>query len=419
MRSISLAILMSLPTVTVAQSITVTGGKSDAVNIVVRAQIPKEKKNHNVFSDDGNGGYAHMATPGLLKPTDKDNYFTFLLPELKANESKTISTNYDPGPMSADLATKMAYRFQVEKDKHIDLVKDGKKLIRFVNAPHDEKNHYLTFKPFHHVFDPDDGETLLTSGALASTPENLFPHHRGIFYGFNKISYGNKQTADIWHGTKNVYSQCDKILEEVEWNYAFGRHCVAISWHGEDGKTFADEQRELTVFKAEKGMMIDWISILSTKLPTVRLDGDPQHAGVHFRATQEVSKSTAKQTYYLRPDGKGKLGETRNWESNPKEVNAIRKDPRTINLPWDAMSFVTGGKRHTVLRMVHPDNPKESRGSERDYGRFGDYIEWDLTLKTPLKVQYRFWVQSGEMTVEQCRVMYEGFANRPQIQVTN
>ncbi len=123
----------------------------------------------------------------------------------------------------------------------------------------------------------------------------------------------------------------------------------------------------------------------------MRLDGDPQHAGFHFRAAQEVSKNGKENTYYLRPDGKGKIGDTRNWD--PKKA-----DPKTVNLPWNACSFVIGGKRYTVLRINHPDNPKETRGSERDYGRFGDYFEYDLTPDKPLKLKYRVWVQEGEMT---------------------
>ena len=73
------------------------------------------------------------------------------------------------------------------------------------------------------------------------------------------------------------------------------------------------------------------------------------------------------------------------------------------------MSFVTNEKRYTVLRVPHADNPKNTRGSERDYGRFGDYFEYTLTPKTPLKLKYRIWLQEGEMTVEQCEAIAEGF----------
>ena len=82
------------------------------------------------------------------------------------------------------------------------------------------------------------------------------------------------------------------------------------------------------------------------------------------------------------------------------------------------MSFVIGGKRYTVLRINHPDNPKESRGSERDYGRFGDYFEYDLTPDNPLKLKYRVWVQEGEMTVEECSALAAGFVFPPAIKVT-
>jgi len=299
------------------------------------------------------------------------------------------------------------FRFVETKGEHLDLQFGERKVLRFVNKPRDgttKESHYLTFKPFHQVFDPTTGKTLLSSGAHPNVPEFKFPHHRGLFFGFNRISYGDKQKADIWHGTENVYSTFDKMLAmKADANSA--THTAAISWHGTDGKTFAEEERTVTVHNVRGGTQIDWSTVMTTQLPKVRLDGDPQHAGFHFRATQEVSKSTAKQTYYLRPDGKGKDGETRNWD-------AKGRDAKTVDLPWSAMCFVTEGKRYTALRINHPDNPKETRGSERDYGRFGDYFEYDLTPTNPLKLKYRVWVQEGEMIQAQCEAMAKAFAQK-------
>ena len=115
-----------------------------------------------------------------------------------------------------------------------------------------------------------------------------------------------------------------------------------------------------------------------------------------------------KQTYYLRPDGKGKLDETRNWD-------AKKKGP--TNLPWDACSFVIDGKRYTVAYLNHPNNPGESRWSERNYGRFGCYFEYELTEKNPLLVNYRIWLQEGEMTLEQVEALSKAFTQQPKVTV--
>lgn len=389
-RSLPLAALLFLSPAVTAQTVTLTGGKHNATNVVVT--IPGGESNSTV-----NGIPAQKATGGLV----------CVLPKLPAGE--TVSLNVKPSKP----VERTEFTFRETPGEHVDVMYGERPVLRYVNKPRAADNHYLTFKPFHQLFEPKDGKTLLSSGAHPNVPEFKFPHHRGLFFGFNKISYatdGKPQQADIWHGTKNVFSTADTTTNS-EAGLVFAKQSSNISWHGPDGKTFADETRTVIVYHVPGGTMLDWSTELSTKLDKVRLDGDPQHAGFHFRATQEVSKTTAKQTYYLRPDGKGKEGETRNWDSRGK-------DPRTVNLPWNAMSFVTGGKRYTALRINHPDNPKETRGSERDYGRFGDYFEWDLTPKTPLKLKYRVWLQEGEMTVEQCEAMAHGFTDAVTVKVT-
>lgn len=403
--------LMLLPSTVHAANLTftVTGGKTDETNVVCTVALPDGYPGGvwRLKLPDGEVRPLQIVKPSLLQPQGKASYVTFVLPKLPAGKPVTLTLT------TPDASTPPPPTFRFVEDKeHTDLrfgggpVEFTRPVLRYFRATHNPADHFYTFKPFHHVFDPAEGKTLLTNGAAKTPKDGLYPHHRGLFYGWNKISYDGK-TADIWHGTGNVFSQHDKVLSE-QVGPVLGRQLSAISWHGKDGQTFATEEREMTAYAVPGGTLIDFASVLRTDRPSVILDGDPQHAGFHFRANMEVSKNGKENTYYLRPDGKGKPGDTRNWD--PKKA-----DPKTVNLPWDAVSFVTGGKRYTVLRINHPDNPKEARGSERDYGRFGDYFRYELKPDHPLRVKYRVWVQDGEMTVEQCNAMAAAFVGPPQV----
>ncbi len=380
-----------------AQKIAVTGGKTDQANVVVYAPLPAGAAlaPNAVTLPDGLHAAAQITHDGKT--------LAFVLPKLKAGETVTVT----PTTLTYVKAPPQ-FKFADEKDGTNTLSFDGRKVLNYFNLAHDPKDHFFTFKPFHNVYDPAKGEVMLSNSSAKTTKDGQFPHHRGLFFGFNRIGYDGK-TADIWHGTDNVFSQHDKALA-TEAGEVFGRQRSAISWHGKDAATFATEERDVTAFNVPGGTLIDWNTALATKLDKVRLDGDPQHAGFHFRANQEVSKNGKTNTYYLRPDGKGKVGETRNWDAKGKNASAV-------NLPWNAMSFVVAEKRYTVLRIAHPSNPKETRGSERDYGRFGDYFEYDLTPKSPLALKYRVWVQEGEMSVEQCNALAGAFVTPPATKV--
>ena len=222
--------------------------------------------------------------------------------------------------------------------------------------------------------------------------------------GWMTIKYGANQTADNWHGRDGVYTQHEKTLA-TEAGPVVGRQRSEIHWYGKDGLLFAEETREVGAFNVPGGTLIEFASVVTTKLPKVTLDGDPQHAGVHFRAAMETAKKYAKETYYLRPDGKDLPGKTRNWDPKTKQG--------PVNLPWDAMCFKVADKRYTAVYLDRPENPKEARYSERDYGRFGSYFVYDITPTTPLKVKYRIWVQEGEMTQAECENLSRGFTDPP------
>lgn len=299
------------------------------------------------------------------------------------------------------------YSWHDSPGKFLELRHGDRPVMRYMYAAFDDTSpatREATFKVYHHLFDPT-GTRLVTNG-----PSGLYPHHRGMFFGFNKISYGDKK-CDIWHGdsahkfnTIGAYQEHVKMLAQ-RGGPDSGTHTALIAWHGPDRAVFAEEERTVTARHTDNGTLVDWSTKLTSNVDVpVKLDGDPQHAGFHFRADKEVNEKSKKETYYVRPDGKGQRGETRNWEPKTK------KGP--VNLPWDAMSFVLGEKRYTVVYLDHPSNPKESRHSERDYGRMGSYFEYTLTKDKPLTLRYQIWLQEGELTVAQASELSRRFTTR-------
>jgi hypothetical protein len=302
------------------------------------------------------------------------------------------------------------FEWQPQQSDHIDLLYDGRPAMRYMMPTLDESSpaqRMATMKPFHHLYSPD-GTALLTKGDA----DGLYPHHKGLFYGFNKITYGDGKTCDTWHCTGKAYQEPKRDMT-LEFSKLAASQRVVIDWHGQDGEAFATENRRLSISRPVRqgfdGWQIDFRSHLATlDGKPIHLDGDPQHAGFHFRASQEVPDKTAKETYYVRTDGKGEPGDYRNWDpENPNSQASLECETR----PWNAMSFVIGDNRYTAVYLDHPSNPKPSRYSERDYGRFGSYFVADVTKEKPLEVKYRLWVQEGEVTVEDCKSLHREFVN--------
>ena len=313
----------------------------------------------------------------------------------------------------------------VDKGDSITLMYGSQPVLQTMCAAYDDaspESRFATCKVYHHVYSPD-GSVRLTKGDTGG----LYPHHRGLFYGFNQVTYDDGRHCDIWHCKQRAHQSPEGVVSQFANADAAGQ-TLAIDWHGADGEVFAHERRTVAVrFRPVdgestdgedsepspgpslqgRGMQIDWSSHLETADgKAIHLDGDPQHAGFHFRAAQDVADKTATETYYVRTDGRGKLDETRNWDaaSGDAAMNA-----ECTNRPWDAMCFVLEGKRYTVLYMDAPDNPRPARYSERDYGRFGSYFVRDVTTEQPLDVRYRVWVEAGEMTADQCAARYREY----------
>ena len=74
-------------------------------------------------------------------------------------------------------------------------------------------------------------------------------------------------------------------------------------------------------------------------------------------------------------------------------------------------------QRYTCCYLDRPQNPKEARYSERDYGRFGSYFEYQLDEGKPLDVSYRIWLQEGEMTGQQVQRLANDFVEPPSVKL--
>jgi hypothetical protein len=386
--------------------ITVAAGRHERNNVPVRVSIARmglEKiASVTLTGPDGRPIPGQWTKAGLIAGMGHELHF--ILRHLPAGESVRLRAT-----LSTDPPTGGGFAWHDHPGDHTDLYYDHRPVMTYYYHPLDESSEasrVRTYKVFHHLYSPQ-GDIAVTNGL----PEDLkmhSPHHRGLFYGFNRISYGNGKSADLWHCTNGAYQEHDRFLA-VEEGPVLGRHRVAIRWHGQDKKAFAEEGREVTVYNVHGGQLVEFASRLRSLAGPVRLDGDPQHAGFQFRAHNDVDTKTSGETIYIRTDGVGKPGETRNWD--PK----TRQGP--VNLPWNAMSFVLKGKRYTAAYLDHPKNPKEARYSEREFGRFGSYFAYTIDEGKPLTVNYRLWLQEGLMKPEEIAALSHDFVEPVRVTV--
>lgn len=391
-------------------SVEVEAGKHARQNVPVRTlvEVPAalaEVTSAQLRTADGKTITAQLSTPRLLaeaKQAGQGNVvreLTFVLERLAAGETATfqVTIGSGEGEGSAEFA------WHDTAGNYNELRFGDRPVLRYMYEPLDDSskaNRERTYKVFHHVFSPS-GDAIITKGAGGQ-----FTHHRGVYYGFMKCIYDGDKKADTWHCTGDSHQSHQDFLASAV-GPLFGRHRLAVDWHGQQKKVFANEQRELTAYQLPGGTLIEFASRLKGTNGAITLDGDPQHAGFQFRASNEVAEKNAKQTYYVRPDGTGKPGQTRNWPH----------DQRMADLPWNAMSFVVGGKRYTAAYLDKPTNPKEARYSERDYGRFGSYFVHEIPAGEVLDVNYRLWIQEGELTPEQVAALSADFVEPPQVTV--
>ena len=366
----------------------------------VKVSLPDGSSVTGQFISDPQFSHAVPASKSTVRGT-----ILFILPKLISCESIELKAQLVPDEPTVPAAVEKGLRWTSDNGS-AKLLLGGKMLVEYVMPLYDastEETRVQTYKPFHHVYDSRSG-IRLTKG-----DGGQYTHHRGIFFGYNKIGHGtdSKMVSDTWHCKDKARQEHREVLEQIAGPIE-ARQCVRIEWTGGDASLLASETRELDIVPLSAGTMIDFSSRLVTLAGPMRLEGDPQHAGVHFRAAQEVAETTKTQTYYLRPGVKAEPGEFRNWP----------EDKTFINAAWHAAIFVVGGQRYSVLRINTQRNPGEARMSERDYARFGSYFEFELLPEKPLEVFYRWWIQPGELSLEEATRIAADWATPAKIVVT-
>ena len=283
----------------------------------------------------------------------------------------------------ADSGSAGTFSWRDTDGKHLDLLLNGNKVTRYMYA-HDTstgQRTFETYKPFHHVYDAEgnrltngpDGESEYLSKKIK------YPHHRGILIGWNKLTFEG-QRYDLWH-MKEVHQVHQKFVELTA-GPTMARSTALIHWNGKDGKPILVEHRTITVHRQSdaKVILLDFQTELKAVRGDVLLDGDPEHAGVQYRAHNGVAAGgkDGKATYLFHKNG-----------IDPKKDH---------DLPWVAMSYGLDSGRYSVQHIDHPNNPKPTIYSAyRDYGRFGAFFKKKIAADTSLTLRYRIIVSRGEM----------------------
>lgn len=372
-------------------TLTVNAGEHDRQNTPVCLLVDAPAGAKSVCLADGDGKViAGQLTARGLQNAGKEGQseLHFVVPKLERGESLKLTAQF------SDESAERGFSWKEEAGEYAELSLGERPIVRYICKTLTDENREEAYKVYHHVYDPA-GTRFITKG-----PGGKYPHHRGLFFGYRNVTYGDGQKANTWSGRTTPQTHAGFLAQEA--GPVLGRHLASVDWRGSKNDVYLNEKRELTVYNTPGGTLIEFNSRLATAGGPVRLDGNAPHAGFQFRADQEVAEGTEKLTYYLRPDGKGELGQA---------------CAKAFDLPWDAISFVLDEHRYTVLYVDHPTNPKPTEYNERTYGRFGSFFPYDLDEGKDLTVKYRVWVQDGEMTAEQATALCDDFVDPPKVTI--
>ncbi|HZZ45168.1 MAG TPA: DUF6807 family protein [Tepidisphaeraceae bacterium] len=318
-----------------------------------------------------------------------------------------VQPHLDPGhPRTYTLAINSTpydisqYFHYIDADGYRDLFYGKQPVYRYVNK-FDPADFFNTSKPFHHIYGFHD-EGFITKGP----PGGLYPHHRGIFLGFT-TQFGN-----FWACTDVHQQHVDYVYGLESSGPVAARTISLVDWIDKDNRAVIRDTRDVTTYYVAKdAIVLDFDITMQSLAGDIKLTGNAQHAGFHFRAAQEVAdakspgaKITAGgATYMLPPTAK------------PGQADEY------LDCPWVACNFTIQGHPYTVLHMNAPSNPTPTSYSTRPYGRFGAWFNGMLKQDEPLHFKYRITILDASthpnLSQEQLAGDYADFADPPKITI--
>ena len=386
----------------------VSGAKVDCVDVPVHADIELPEQLANVPVEYigvelRQQGGAKVVPGQIMMGRERQAELWWVAPRVKANSI----TRWAAALSRSEKADKDVFSWKDKEGEYLDLLFDGRKVTRYMYAlDRSTKQRVLeTYKTFLHVFDAE-GENLLTNGPDGLHPyltnKILYPHHRGIFIGWNRLEFGGKR-YDFWHMGEQGRVQKHQKFSELAAGPVLAKSNSLVHWNNKNGETIIAEQRETTVFRQldPTVLLLEFRTELKAVSGDVFLDGDPEHAGFQYRPHDGVAKGAkdVKATYLFHKEG-----------INPKQDK---------DLPWAGMSYGLNGRRYSVQYMDHPGNPKPVIYSAyRDYGRFGAFFKKEISAGETLTLRYHIWVIEGEMPDRQeMASKYSAFVDGPKVEV--
>lgn len=335
-------------------------------------------------------------TGQVTKDDNGGHQLWWILPETQ----ESGSTTWEATIMQKD-ENMSKFTWEDTPGKHMDLILDGNKVFRYEYELDSSrvKGETLTTRNrvFYHIYDLA-GENFITNGP----EEGIYSHHRGIMIGWRDLVY-NDQELSFW-GMEDLTTQkhirfikktAGPVVSQVE---------ALIHWNDSTNHTIIEENRTATIYHQPDPaiLLLDFHSELTAVNGPVKLDGDAEHAGVQYRASNDIAAEepgSKKPTYYFHQDN-----------IDPKE---------DYNLPWVGMTYELNNKPYSVLHMDDSNNPEPKIWSAyRDYGRFGPYFTYELDDGETLDMNFRFWISESDMPErEKLFAKHRSYQNPPEVVV--